>query len=76
MILLIKNEQKFDFEVTEVLNTGKSYIYTLKNPEIIAKFKIDFKKWKFMEKVTLSFEELEKEAYQLSYIGNDLTIGT
>ena len=73
MILMVKNEEKYDFIVTEVLNTGKSYIYTLKSQDIIAKFKIDFKKWKFMEKVTLSFEQFEKEAYQLIWTGKDST---
>lgn len=62
-----------EFEVIGILNTGQNYIYTLKtivaiDGKIIAKFKLKMKRWKFGEKVSLTDEQLDKEAYQIEKI--------
>jgi hypothetical protein len=56
------------FEVVGVLNTGQNFIYTLKSESVMAKFKSKMKRWKFGDKVEVSDEQLEKEAYQIEKI--------
>jgi hypothetical protein len=61
-----------EFEVVGILNTGQNYIYTLKAINdgrfVVAKFKSKMKRWKFGEKVSLTDEQLDKEAYQIEKI--------
>jgi len=57
-----------EFVVVGILNTGKNFIYTLKSKTLLAKFKVQERKWGITDKVELSSEDLKK-AYNVEVLG-------